>query len=172
MDSQTCCLGLMFHKNTCGFPRILYLSDYLVALLILHYCLLPILNPHLSVHIVAFIYPYVPSPLSSSMPWCYSSCSQRSVILSSTTWPALSWLMTWMWWMTPVSSSEGQNFYNPETLIASVLLLPVLGYKILFNEINSFFYKHSLLSCWVSGIITLDPPHLTETDDLSLHTWW
>lgn len=63
-----------------------------------------------------------PLPLSSSMPSCCSSCSRRSVILSSTTWPALSWLMTWMWWMMLVSRRRGPLLLSQSTYLTCVLI--------------------------------------------------
>lgn len=72
--------------------------------------------------------PICPLFLSSSMPWYYSSCSQHSVILSSTTWPALSWLMTWMLWMMPVSSPQTQCSNVPYVILKIYLCWFVINW--------------------------------------------
>lgn len=87
--------------------------------------------------------PICPLSLSSSMPWCYSSCSPRSVIPSSITWPAPSWLMTWMSWMTPVSSPEGHCLSLVTPPSAELLWIVIFWYLLLrivtFTQVYSLF---------------------------------
>lgn len=119
--------------------------------------------------------PICPLSLSSSMPWCYSSCSQRSVILSSTTWPVLSWLMTWTSWMTPVSSPEGQCFNVPCVGSQYHYQLNIFVFKYL-NVFVTYNYIYSgKLLCTLyetsTGLCSVSVPPETKSPTIDRDRW-